>query len=151
MFAIDKVVCPIDFSDPSFEGLKRANELAAHFSAELMLVHFVPPMPNIAGARAPTGFHVSTVLKEMEEQAKNRIADDAAHRISKKVKSRTFVGIGKPADKIVQLAEDEAADLIVMATHGQSGWQRLVSGSVTERVVRMATCPVFVVPAPKEA
>jgi nucleotide-binding universal stress UspA family protein len=151
MFAIDKIICPIDFSDPSYEGLKRANELAEHFSAELMLVHFVSPMPNIAGTRAPTGFHIPTVLKEMEEQANNRIEEDAVHRINKKIKFRTFVGIGKPADKIVQTAEDEAAQLIVMATHGQSGWQRFVSGSVTERVVRMSTCPVFVVPAPKES
>jgi nucleotide-binding universal stress UspA family protein len=150
MFTVDKIICPIDFSDPSYEGLKRANELAEHFSAELILVHFVSPMPNIAGTRAPTGFHIPTVLKEMEEQANNRIADDAAHRISKKVKSRTFVGVGRPADKIVQAAEDEAAGLIVMATHGQSGWQRFVSGSVTERVVRLVTCPVYVVPAPED-
>ena len=140
----------MDFSEPSYEGLNAANELSEHFSAELILVHFVSPMPNIAGTRAPTGFHVPTVLKEMEAQANNRIADDDAHRISKKVKSRTFVGIGKPADKIVQIAEDEAANLIVMATHGQSGWQRFVSGSVTESMVRMATCPVFVVPAPDD-
>jgi nucleotide-binding universal stress UspA family protein len=151
VFADDKIICPIDFSDPSYEGLQSASELAEHFSAELILVHIVSPMPNIAGTRAPTGFHLPTVLKEMEEQANNQIAEDAAQRIRKKVKSRTFVGIGRPADKIVQTAEDETADLIVMATHGQSGWQRFVSGSVTERVVRMSTCPVFVVPAPKES
>lgn len=51
----------------------------------------------------------------MEEQANIKIADDAANRISKKLRSRTFVGIGKPADKIVQKAEDEAAQLIVIA------------------------------------
>ena len=148
MLAINKIICPIDFSEPSYEGLRVANELAEHFSAELILVHIVSPMPNISGMGAPTGFHIPMVLKEMEEQATKRIEKDAVERIADHVQCRTIVGTGKPADRIIQMALEEQAQMIVMATHGQSGWQRFVSGSVTERVIRAATCPVFVVPAP---
>lgn len=118
--------------------------------AELILVHIVSPVPNIMGVGSPTGFHFPMVLKEMEEQATQKIEADAVEQIPDHVRFNTIVGIGRPADQIVQTALEEKAQIIVMATHGQSGWQRFVSGSVTERVVRMATCPVFVVPAPEE-
>jgi nucleotide-binding universal stress UspA family protein len=151
MFAIDKIICPTDFSEPSYEGLKTAIEIADHFSAELILVHIVSPLPNIVGAGAPTGFHLPMVLKEMEKQATERIEADAAERIPNNIKFRTVVGTGRPADRIVQAASEEKAQIIVMATHGQSGWQRFVSGSETERVIRLANCPVYVVPAPDES
>jgi nucleotide-binding universal stress UspA family protein len=150
MFAIDKIICPTDFSEPSYEGLKTAIEIADHFTAELILVHIVSPVPNIVGAGAPTGFHLPMVLEELEKQATERIEADAAERIPNHVQSRTIVGTGQAADRIVQIASEVKAQMIVMATHGQSGWQRFVSGSETERVIRKATCPVYVVPAPEE-
>ena len=53
--------------------------------------------------------------------------------------------LGRPAHEIVKLAVDEKADIIVMPTHGESGWQRFVFGSVAERVIGLASCPVLVV------
>ena len=150
MFEVDKIICPTDFSEPSYAGLKTALDIAEYFSAELILLHIVSPVPNIAGTSAPTGFHIPMVLKEMEKQATKRIETDAVKRIPHHIQYRTIVGTGRPAERIVQAASEEKVQMIVMATHGQSGWQRFVSGSVTERVVRMARCPVFVVPAPNE-
>jgi len=150
MFDVDTIICPTDFSEPSYEGLKTAVAIAEHFSAELILVHVVRPVPNIVGTGAPTGYHMPMVLKEMEAQAAQRIEADAATRIPRHVRSRTIVSTGQPADRIVQTALEEKVQMIVMATHGQSGWQRFVSGSETERVIRKATCPVYVVPAPEE-
>jgi universal stress protein A len=151
MSDVDKIICPTDFSDPSYEGLKKAIEIAEHFTAEIILVHIISPIPNIMGAGSPTGFHLPVVLEEMEKQATQKIEADAASQIPDHIRSKTIVKTGRPADQIVQTALEKKAQIIVMATHGQSGWQRFVSGSVTERVVRMATCPVFVVPAPKES
>jgi len=148
MFDVDKIISPTDFSDPSYEGLKIAIEIAEHFTAELILVHIVSPIPNIVGTGSPTGFHFPMVLEEMEAQATKKIEADAVDHIPDHIRSKTIVKAGRPADQIVETAVEEKAQIIVMATHGQSGWQRFVSGSVTERVVRMATCPVFVVPAP---
>ncbi|HUV14514.1 MAG TPA: universal stress protein, partial [Acidobacteriota bacterium] len=64
------------------------------------------------------------------------------------VKSRTMVSYGDPAKEIVRIAEEESVDLIVIATHGLTGWQHLVFGSVAEKVVRTAKCPVLTVRCP---
>ena len=150
MLPIKKIICPTDFSHPSYEGLKTAVELADHFTAELILLHAVSPMPVMAGAGAPTGFHIPAVLEEMEENAAKMLEDIKSGEIKKSINIRTMVVHGRPADEIARLAEEEKAEMIVMATHGQSGWRRLISGSVTERVVRMAPCPVMAVPAPSD-
>ena len=150
MLPIEKAICSTDFSDPSYEGIKAANELAHHFEAELILLHVVSPIPAMTGAGAPTGFHIPAVLKEMEKSAAEMLENIKTNEIKKSTKTRTLVVHGRPADEIVRTAEEEKADLIVIATHGQSGWQRFISGSVTERVVRMASCPVLSVPAPPE-
>ena len=64
------------------------------------------------------------------------------------IQVRTLVILGRPAHEIVALAEQEKADIIVMATQGESGWQRFVFGSVAEKVVRHADCPVLTIRAP---
>jgi nucleotide-binding universal stress UspA family protein len=150
MLPIKKIICSTDFSDPSYEGLKAAVEIADHFTAELILFHAVSPMPVMAGAGSPTGFHIPSVLEEMEENAGKMLEGIKSGNIEKSINTRTIVVHGRPADEIVRLAEEEKADMIVMATHGQSGWRRLISGSVTERVFRMASCPVVAVPAPSD-
>ena len=150
MLPLNKIICSTDFSDPSFEGLNAANELADHFGAQVILLHAIAPMPAMAGAGAPTGFHIPPVLKDMEGKAAEELERMKAEKLNKSKDTRTMVIFGKPADEIVRIAEEEKADIIVIATHGQSGWKRLISGSVTERVVRMASCPVLVVPAPPE-
>jgi nucleotide-binding universal stress UspA family protein len=63
---------------------------------------------------------------------------------------RTQVISGKPAYEIVNLADEENADIIVIATHGESGWQKFLFGSVTEKVIRMASCPVLTIQRPEE-
>lgn len=150
MLPINKILCPIDFSEAAFEGLKNANELAGHFSAELILFHVVSPLPGILGSTSPTGFHIPAVLKEIEDSAKNQIAKLKNKYISSNIKSEGIVVIGDPSAEIVKYAAEDNVDLIVMSTHGQSGWKRLVSGSVTEKVVRMAECPVLAIRGTEE-
>jgi nucleotide-binding universal stress UspA family protein len=150
MLPFEKIICSTDFSDPSFEGLKVADELAGHFGAQVILLHVITPMPTMPGAGAPTGFHIPPVLKEMEVKATEELERVKAEKLSKSSDTRAMVVYGKPAHEIVRIAEEEKADMIVIATHGQSGWKRLISGSVTERVIRMASCPVLAVPAPAE-
>jgi nucleotide-binding universal stress UspA family protein len=150
MLPLSKIICPTDFSDPSFEGLKAANELADHFGAQVILLHAIAPMPTMSGAGAPTGFHIPPVLKEMEGKASEELERLKSEKLAKSFETRTMVIYGKPASEIVRISEEEKADLIVIATHGQSGWKGFISGSVTERVVRTATCPVLAVSAPPE-
>ena len=140
MLPIKKIVCPTDFSDPAHEGLKAATELAEHFQAELMVVNVVSPI----------GFHLPTVMEEMQTAAEKSMTDLISKRVPKAVQTRSIVIQGKPADEIVKLADEKDADLIVIATHGESGWQRFLFGSVTEKVVRMTSCPVLTVHQPQD-
>lgn len=150
MLPINKILCPTDFSEASFEGLKNANELADHFSAELILLNVVSPLPSMPGSTAPTGFHIPAVLEEIEASTKEQVQKLKNKYISSNIKSKEIVVIGDPPTEIVKRAADDNVDVIVMSTHGQSGWKRLVCGSVTEKVIRMAECPVLTIRGPKE-
>ena len=149
MLPIKKIVCPTDFSDPSYEGLKVAREFAEHFSAELILVNVIFPGPIVPGVAEP-GFHIPAALEAMQGTAEKKLQDLSRKKMPEKIPVRTLVISGKPAYEIVDLADKEKADIIVIATHGESGWQKFLFGSVTEKVIRMAACPVLTVQQPKE-
>jgi nucleotide-binding universal stress UspA family protein len=153
LFIINKILCPTDFSEPSYVGLKTANDLAAHFSAELILVHVVTPIHYSASTPAGgLGFNPASYVEEIVKASNKSLSEVAENRISPDLPVRTTLLKGNAADQIVNLAQYENVDMIVIATHGWTGWRRFISGSVTERVVRQAGCPVFSVPAPlKEA
>ena len=150
MLPLKKIVCPTDFSEPADEGLKIARELATQFSAEMLLVHVVAPLPAMHGGVAPTGFHIPAVLEELEGSAKNSLEEIRREKLPAEIQARTFVILGRPAHEIVALAEQEKADIIVIASQGESGWQRFVFGSVAEKVVRHADCPVLTIRAPNQ-
>jgi len=145
MLPINTILCPTDFSEDSFEGLKNANELAVHFSAELILLHVVSSLPSIPGSNSPTGFHIPAVLEEVEASTRDQIKKLQKKYISSNIKSMGIVVIGDPPAEIVKRAADNNVDVIVMSTHGQSGWKQLMCGSVTEKVVRTAECPVLTI------
>lgn len=108
----------------------------------------VAPLPTVHGSAAPTGYHIPAVLEEMEQAAKNSLAEIRQEKLPVDITVRTIVIHGRPAHEIAALAKQEEADIIVIATHGESGWQRLVFGSVAEKVVRYAECPVLTIRAP---
>ena len=142
MLTIKKILCPTDFSEPSLKGLDYAVDLAAIFQAEIEVLYVLPMLPP-----APMDPNISFEVPEFErlvhkdsEQKLQAIIDA---RIPKTVKAKAAVGHGSPAREIVRVAEDEKMDLIVVATHGHSGWHHLVLGSVAEKVIRLAHCPVF--------
>jgi nucleotide-binding universal stress UspA family protein len=148
MLPLNKIVCPTDFSEPADEGIKIAGELATEFSAQMLLVNVVAPLPAVHAGAAPTGYHIPAVLEEMELAAKNSLTEIRHEKLPADIEVRIFVIQGRPAPEIAALAKQKAADMIVMATHGESGWQRLVFGSVAEKVVRLAACPVLTIRKP---
>jgi len=154
MLPIRTIVCPTDFSEPSYEALKVADELASHFSAELVLIHVVAPVPMYPTpvtpeASASSAGILASYQQEMEVYAKKSLDQVVQERLAEDVKSRTRVCLGDAANEIVGAAEEEKADLIVIATHGLTGWRRLMFGSVAERVVRVAQCPVLTIRDPE--
>jgi nucleotide-binding universal stress UspA family protein len=149
MLPIKKIICPTDFSDPSYEGLQAAREFAQYFSAELILVHIIFPGPIVPGVAKP-GFHIPAALKAMQDTAEKTLEDLTLKKMLEDIAVRTLVINGKPAYEIVNLADEENADIIVISTHGESGWQKFLFGSVTEKVIRTAACPVLTIRQPRE-
>jgi len=148
MFPLKKILCPIDFSKPSFEGLKAAGELAQASSAELILINVVQPVVGIAEPETPASYTVQEHYEQMSTMARRLFEDVVKNRVPGGVAVRTKVVGGQPADEIVREAEAEKVDIIVTATHGWTGWRRFIFGSVTEKVVRLSTCPVLTIPGP---
>jgi nucleotide-binding universal stress UspA family protein len=150
MLPIKNILCPTDFSEPSYEALKAADELAAHFSATLHLVNVIPVVPIV---EAPIGvesasFNVASYQQELEGQAEKSIKTLVEQKVSKGVNVVTEVLIGNAAGEVIRYATEKNIDLIVIATHGLSGWRRFISGSVTEQIVRQAVCPVLTIRKP---
>jgi nucleotide-binding universal stress UspA family protein len=141
-----KVLCPLDFSEPSYKALNSAAELASHFGAELVIVHVIPtPVPGIPADPTYAFAGPEEYEKALRANAKEQLAL-ALQRLPEGLRLRTAIGSGDAADEIARLATAEAADLIVIATHGLTGWRHLVFGSVAEKVIRLADRPVLVVP-----
>ncbi len=150
MLPFTKILWPTDFSEPSMEALKTANEIASRFSAELIIVHVITPIPVAASPPGPGGFDVGLYEQELEKSAQKSLEDIVKNKVAAGVEARYFIRTGNAADEIVRAAEEEKTDLIVIATHGETGWRHLIFGSVAEKVVRTSTCPVLSIRAPKK-
>ena len=157
MLPIKKILCPTDFSEPALEALKVASELAQHFSALLLVVNIVPPIPvptrPIAGATLDEpglspAFDVTSYLMELTNAAKEELQTLVNNHIPQGISVQLSLSSGQPDLEITKIAKEEKADLIVIATHGQRGWRRFLFGSVAEKVVRLAEGPVLVVHGP---
>jgi nucleotide-binding universal stress UspA family protein len=145
MLPIKKIVCPTDFSEASHEAINAAGELAFHFGSELCVLHVVSPVPLVPMGAEPSGFNVSLYERELEASSKRTLEEITYQLEWKDLNVRLIVLRGNAADEIVRVAEEERADLIVIATHGRTGLDRLIFGSVAEKVVRLAKCPVLTV------
>src|ERR1700722_4017192 len=141
-----RIVCPIDFSDHSQEAIGVATDLALRFQAALLLIHIVPMLPKLPSLSAV--LHEGEYERELHEDAKRRL-DESVQQLSQKgVTSEVHLGTANDVGmEIVRVAEHYNADLIVIATHGMTGWNKVVFGSVAEKVVRAAHCPVLVLRA----
>jgi len=137
------ILSPIDFSDPSHEALDVAADLASRFGSELLLVHVVPVVPKL-----PSGvsmFHEGEYERQLIEDAEKRLGELVKKYAGKGIRARSIVGLANDVGmEIIRTAEHERVDLIVIATHGMTGWRRLAFGSVTEKVVRTSSSPVLV-------
>jgi nucleotide-binding universal stress UspA family protein/nitroreductase len=127
-----KILCPTDFSEPSYYALQKAMALAQHNNAELCLLHVVP-RGELAPGQADTA--------EAQRHLEDLIRDYAPPQLQ----VRAIVRDGNATDEILNTVQDEGIDLIVMATHGATGWREFALGSVMDEVVRLAPCPVFTI------
>lgn len=148
MLPFKKILSPTDFSEPSLHALNAARELALASGAEIVLLHVVSPTPIISSPGDMQGMDTATYLEQMLARARESMDRTVREMLPEALPARSLVFTGSPGDEIARAASEEAVDLIVIATHGLTGWRRFVFGSVTERVVRLASCPVLTIPAP---
>jgi nucleotide-binding universal stress UspA family protein len=138
------ILAPTDFSEYSKQGVASALELAKKFGAKLSILHVVelPPYP-VEGYVPPS--LTTTFWEDLERQASQDLAQVVPEAESAGIAVARLVTVGSPYRKIIDMAEAEQVDLIVMATAGRTGFSRLVMGSIAERVVRTASCPVLTI------
>jgi nucleotide-binding universal stress UspA family protein len=149
MFQPKVVLAPVDFSDPARDAVDTAAGIASRFGAVLLLAYVVPALPTFPAAMSL--FKEGEYERRLHDDAVLRIAELSAKYASLGISVQSEVGIANDVGmEILRIAEHHQADLIVIATHGMSGWNKLVFGSVAEKVVRLAQGAVLVLKAPPE-
>jgi nucleotide-binding universal stress UspA family protein len=145
---VEKILAPTDLSELSRVGLEYALELARGWGAEVTVYH-------LANAAELASYKASSMedLLSKHRQILEQFLSDSFAELLPLVEVRQKVEIGSPATSILEEAEREGSDLIVMSTHGRTGLAHMLMGSVTEQVVRNASCPVFSIhpPQPRKA
>jgi universal stress protein A len=140
---VQRILCPTDFSEPSNEALELAIEMARRFDAELVLFHAheMPAyvFPDSVMPAAPT------VLQQLEAAADAELRRASARVREAGVPVRIASAMGAQDLEICRYAEEMHADLIIMGTHGRTGIRHALLGSIAEKVVRRAPCPVLTV------
>src|SRR5216684_4834572 len=149
MIDLHRILIPTDFSKFSQVALNYASAFAEKFAAELYLLHviqdlsvFIPDMITVAPPPVPT---VEQMTKAVQEAFDRLIKDNRLERFP----IHRDVREGTPFYEIVHYAKEQNIDLIIMGTHGHTGLTHMLLGSVTEKVVRKAPCPVLTVRHPE--
>jgi nucleotide-binding universal stress UspA family protein len=146
---IDRILCPVDFSDFSRHALDHAIAISHWYGSAIAALHVVVPAPTVSvapyvGPSALQPFSLTDVDRDkLRAELRQFVAQEAPADLS--IDLRVEDGLDAGYEIPVQ-AQRLSADLIVMGTHGRSGFKRLFLGSVAERVLRRASCPVITVP-----
>lgn len=154
MPTITKVLVPVDFSECSRKALQKAAGLVTAFDAELTVLHvWEPPLYIFPEVMVQVPGERNQSLEEYarqraEEEMESFLDETLASDLREKVK--TQVECGHPYHAIVDAARDGGHDLIVMGTHGRRGLPHLLIGSIAEKVVRHAPCPIMTVREPSQ-
>jgi nucleotide-binding universal stress UspA family protein len=150
MHAIRKILVPVDFSESSRVALEHAAGWAAPFGAKVDVLHVwqapaLVPLPSLPEA-SPADAALVDIVKNSAEQALDRFVTEA--KTKGVVVREALSEPGSPAHTIVDVAKKGGYDMLVLGTHGHTGLAHALIGSVAERVVRHAHCPVLTVPSP---
>jgi nucleotide-binding universal stress UspA family protein len=138
-----RIICPTDFSEPAAAAERQAGRLAVALGAEIVLLHVATEAP--LWRETVFSANLLGVFEAQRKWAQDALAQRGVALAAEGVTARSVVKVGAAWREIVRLATEEHADMIVMGTQGRTGLDRLLLGSVAERVVRHAPCPVLTV------
>ena len=143
-----RIVCATDFSDTAEAAWVVARDLAAVHRAELTLVHVFPDLPPSPDVAVPS---VIQVWEEQQRWVNDELARRVADATAQGLLGRAVLKHGPAADGLVEAVTEAHGDLLVVGTHGRTGLERVLLGSVAEAVVRKAPCAVLTVKPPASA
>jgi nucleotide-binding universal stress UspA family protein len=147
MSKIKRILAPTDYSDLSVAGLKQAFETAHETGAELIVLHVIDMGEDWFG-KAKNFAPARTLMAEQKEFL-DKFLREKFGEFMNLVEVHQRVELGTAHLNIAEMAEREAVDMIMMSTHGRTGLDHILLGSVTEKVIAHAHCPVLAIPAPK--
>jgi nucleotide-binding universal stress UspA family protein len=144
---IKSILFPTDFSEGSSQALKYAVDMAKKYGAKLYIVHVIYDIAKASGWYVP---HVSVdqMYKDIEISAKKELERFGVEELSGIKDIERTVITGVPHEEIVNFANKNKVDIVIIATHGRKGIDRLLFGSTAAQVVRFAPCPVLTVRLP---
>jgi nucleotide-binding universal stress UspA family protein len=149
MLKIERIICPVDFSEYSTKAYDYAYSLAKHYGAKLFLEHVVQPLSaTYPYYTYPDPAAYDVLYWDLSADAEKRLKELATSHARNGLEPEWVIRKGLASDAILSFAEEQSASLIVMGTHGRRGLDRVAMGSVTERVLRKAHCPVLAVRKP---
>jgi|HubBroStandDraft_1064217.scaffolds.fasta_scaffold00582_22 universal stress protein A len=138
-FPFKKILAPVDFDPSSLKALELAAKIVKDNDGTVSILHIVPVEMDVTGMP-----QYVDLIKRQENLDREKLTAIAKQSLAE-VKWEILDQMGDPADVIVEVAAKLPADLIVMVTHGRRGLARLVEGSIAEKVLRSAPCPVLAV------
>ena len=142
-----KILVPVDFSTSSHAAVESAADLAQHFDAALHLVHVIPMFP---ATTLPDFVPETKFSEEATKEAERHFAAVVADLSGKGIRVTSSVETGDDvASSIMEAVESEKADMVVISTHGLTGWHPLFFGSIAEKVIKLVSCPVLLLRPPK--
>jgi nucleotide-binding universal stress UspA family protein len=144
MITMRRILCPIDFSSQSARALDHAIALARWYDAGLTVLHVSPLMPSVSGTSA-LAINPITLEPRGRERMVERVREFAGPALEAGLDTRCLLSEGPIVADIVAQARQERADLVVLGTHGYGGFRHLLLGSVAEKLLRQAPCPVLTV------
>jgi nucleotide-binding universal stress UspA family protein len=142
-----RILLPIDFSPSSQAALEMAADLAKHFHAELHLVNVIPMFP---ASTLPDFIPEAKFLQDARSLAERNLAKCHTALAARAVKAISSVETGNDvAGNIMEVVDRERIDLVVISTHGISGWRPMVFGSIAEQVIKLVQCPLLLLRSAK--
>lgn len=145
-----RILIAADDSECSKKALQHGYELARLMDSSVALIHVIEPAsPANYGADPLMGQQPLIIPEttEIQEENSKKLLDEISTGFGDVKEVFTFSRIGTPKQEILAVANEWSADLIIMGTHGRTGFDHFISGSVSESVIRKASCPVLVVPS----
>ena len=142
-----KILLPIDFSPSSQAELEMASDLAKHFQAELHLVNVIPMFPTTS---LPDLVPEAEFIQQARAYAESHLTKCRSLLAAKGIKAGSSLEVGNDvAGTIMEVIEREHIDMVVISTHGISGWHPFVFGSIAEKVVKLVKCPLLLLRSAK--